>query len=156
MTPEWSRIWEIAKPILMLVLGGFVTSFLERRPRLVRYVVHPSAVVIQPPNGQRTQVHVHALVVKNNGRKPANNVRLGHNTLPDFSVHPNIQYRVEDLPGGGKEIIFPVLVAGADVLVQYLYFPPLIWKGVNTHLFSDEGRAKAINVWQVRQFSKWV
>src|SRR5260370_14947528 len=76
--------------------------------------------------------------------------------MPDFSVHPNIQYRVEALPGGGKEIIFPVLVAGADVLVQYLYFPPLIWKGVNTHLFSDEGRAKAINVWQVRQFSKWV
>jgi hypothetical protein len=155
MTLDWSVVWKIAQPVLLLFIGAYVARLFERRPRLIRYLVHPTAVVHNHPEHGKMLVNLHALVVRNTGKKPATNVRLGHNVLPDFSVYPNIQYRVEDLAGGGKEIVFPVLVAGTEVLVQYLYFPPLIVNGINTHVQSDEGTAKSLNVWLVQRYPEW-
>ena len=152
--PDWQLVWKIAEPVVMIFIGGFINQYIERRPKLIRYVVHPSSVTVRPPGGDPTAINVHAMVVRNTGRKPAMNVRIGHNVLPDFTIFPNIQYTVEDLPAGGREIIIPLLVAGQDVTIQYLYFPPLVWHQINTHVFSDEGAATSINVWPTRQFSR--
>jgi hypothetical protein len=152
---DWPLVWKIAQPILMLFIGGFVTRLFERRPKLIRYLVHPTSVVHNHPQNGRMVVNLHALVVRNSGKKPATNVRLGHTVLPDFSIYPDIQHRVDDLPGGGKEIVFPVLVAGTEVTVQYLYFPPLLFTQINTHVQSDEGAAKFLNVWLVQRYPQW-
>jgi hypothetical protein len=128
------------------------------RATVKAYPIHrtPTSVIHNHPENGKMIVNMHALVVRNNGKKPATNVRLGHNVLPDFSIYPNIQYRVEDLAGGGQEIVFPVLIAGAQVMVQYLYFPPLLANTINTHVQSDEGTAKSWNVWLVQHYPKWV
>lgn len=154
MPLDWPTIWKIAQPILMLFIGGLVARFFERRPRLVSFLLDASSVVVRPPEGQPTRVHLHSLVVRNAGKKPALNVRVGHNVLPEFTVHPDVAYKVEPLPGGGTEIIFPVLVAGEQVSIQYLYFPPLLWHQVNTHIKSDEGPAKIMSVLPQQQFSR--
>jgi len=151
--PNWGVVGRIVEGIILLVIGAFVKDWFDRRPRLIRYVLHPSSVMVRPPQGQHQLVNVHALVVKNVWRGPAKNVRIGHNLLPDFSVYPDTQYTVENLPGGGKEIVIPLLASGQDVLVQYLYFPPVLWTNINTHVQSDEMSAKTINIWHVQKYS---
>lgn len=154
MPLDWPTIWKIAQPILMLFIGGLVARFFERRPKLVSFLLDASSVLVRPPEGQPTRINLHSLVVRNAGKKPALNVRLGHNVLPEFSVHPDIAYRVEALPGGGTELIFPMLVAGEQITIQYLYFPPVVWQTVNTHIKSDDGPAKVLNVLPMQQYSK--
>ncbi len=102
------------------------------------------------------QVNTHSVVFRNAGRKTANNVRLGHNILPDFQVSPDTEYTVADLPGGGKEIRFPKLVPKKQVTITYLYFPPLTWDQVHTHVESDEGPVKVLNVLPTVQLPRWV
>lgn len=154
-SPNWPLVWKISQPILMLFIGGFVTRLFERRPKLIQYLIHATSVVHNHSQNGRMVVNLHALVVRNAGKKPATNVRLGHNVLPDFSVYPSIQYRVEDLPAGGKEIVFPILAPETEITVQYLYFHPLLVNQINTHVRSDEGTAKFRNVWLVQRFPQW-
>jgi len=152
--PNWAVVERIVEIIILPALGWFLKDRYGRRPRLIRYALHPSAVIVkQTPPLNDFAVHVHALVVHNAGRGPATNVRIGHTFLPNFSVYPDLQYSVEKLPSGGMEIVLPLLPAGQDVLVQYLYYPPLVWTNVNTHVHSDETTAKAVNMWHVRKYS---
>ena len=55
-----------------------------------------------------------------------------------------IQHHVEDLPGGGREIVFPLLVPSQQVTITYVYFPPVTWQQINTTTRSDEGFAKIV------------
>jgi hypothetical protein len=64
-------------------------------------------------------------------------------------------YTVRDLPGGEKEIVIPTLVPKKEVTVTYLYFPPLTWSQVNTHLESDDGPVRVIRVLPTLQLPKW-
>lgn len=67
--------------------------------------------------------------------------------LPDnFIVQPDIEYRINDLPGGSKELMFPTLAPKKDIMVSYLYFPPLTYNQINSHIESDAGAAKVVNV----------
>jgi hypothetical protein len=153
---DWTLFSRYAAPILALFAGAALQRFLEKRPKLVIYLAHSSAVTVRPPDGQPTNVHTHSVVVRNAGRKSANNVRIGHQVLPDFSIFPSIKYEVSPLAGGGSEILFPSLVAGEQVTVTYLYFPPLLWSGVNSYTKSDEGFAKALNVLPTPQAPQWL
>ena len=65
-------------------------------------------------------------------------------------------YHVSELPGGGREILFPSLVPGEQVTVSYLYFPPVIWDQVNRSVKSDEGLAKVIQVIPMKQYPQWL
>jgi hypothetical protein len=82
-------------------------------------------------------------------------VRLGHNKLPDYQVYPDVQYQVLDLPNGGKELLFPVIVPQKQITVSYLYFPPVTWEQINSHIESDEGLVKVISVLPTEQLPKW-
>ena len=65
-------------------------------------------------------------------------------------------YEVNDLPGGGRELLFPRLVPGEQVTVTYLYFPPVIWSNINSYTKSDEGLATIINVLPAPRWSPWL
>lgn len=154
MTIDWSLVVDIAAPLLALVAGAALNHLLEARPRLITYLAHASAFRSSRPDGSPFTVHTHSVVLRNSGKKAATNVRLGHNSLPDFQVFPAVQYQVVDLPNGGKELVFPVIVPQKQITVSYLYFPPIVWDQINTHLESDEGPMKVITVLPTAQLPK--
>src|SRR6476660_9528033 len=146
MTIDWTLVARFAGPVLGAVVGWVLARFMQRRPKLLSYLAHSAATAVQPPEGPAVNVNTHSIVIRNGGRLAAHNVRIGHYALPNFSVFPSIQYEVHDLPSGGKEIHFPVLVPGEQVTIAYLYFPPLFWHQVHSYTKSDEGFARVFNV----------
>lgn len=153
---DWKLFAQYTGPVVTLALGALLNHLIERRPKLISYLGHASAVSIKPPTGDAFNVHTHSVVVRNGGRKRAENVRLGHAFLPNFSVYPSVDYEVRDLPDGGKELLFPKLVPGEQVAVTYLYYPPVVWGNVNTYTKSDDGFAKIVQVLPTPQAPTWI
>jgi len=153
---DWMVVATIAAPLLALVAGIWLKNVFENRPQLVTFFGAVSVFNYTAPNGTRLVVHTHDVVVRNTGRRSAHNVRLGHQTLPDHNISPAVDHRVIDVPGGGKEIILPTLVPGEQIVVSYLYFPPITYAQVNTYVKSDEGLATVITVLLEPQAPKWL
>jgi len=151
---DWQIVSRIAAPIIAAMLVIVVTRLLDR-PRVVTYLIHATGVVINPPAGQPIQVNTHSIVVHNTGRKPARNLRLGHFSLPAFSVYPPTTYTVSDLPGGGKEILFPTLVPKEQFTISYLYLPPLLWSQIHSYQKSDEGIARVLSMFPSPRPARW-
>lgn len=147
-TVDWMLVATTFGPILAIAFGAWLTHNIEGRPRLLSYFVHSSAIVTnrQPGGAAPMTIHTHSIVVKNSSRKPANNVRLGHRVLPDFTIHPPIQHEVVVLKDGSSEIVIPKMIRSEQLTISYLYFPPVIWDQINTYTKSDKGFAKIIPV----------
>jgi hypothetical protein len=156
MQLELSVLGGIAVSIALLFIGAWINRAFERRPSLVSYYGHIAAFKHKVPDGTRADIHTHTVILKNDGKKSAKNVRVRHSVLPDFVVYPSVEYTVVDLPEGGREIVFPTLVPAEQLTISYLYFPPLTWTGVNAGIRSDEGIAKAIPMDLQRQWPKWL
>lgn len=154
MTIDWSIVATIAAPIITLFIGAALNRAIENRPKLIIHYGHVSAFRSHREGQTPLHVNTHSVVIRNTGRKSANNIRVTHNYLPDYNVYPDVNYEVNDLPGGGKEILFPILTPKEEVTISYLYFPPVTYNQILTHVKSDEGVAKVINVWQVPIRSK--
>jgi len=154
---DWGQFATYAAPVLALFVGAALDRLLERRPKLISYLVHASAVEIVPPNGVNFWAHIHSVVVRNNGREAATDVRLGHSAWPpNYSVYPPTQHTVVNLPGGTTEIVVPVLVPGEQITVTYLYYPPVVVGQVNTYVKHAKGFAKVLNVLPTPQAAPWV
>lgn len=151
---NWSIVATIAAPIIALFIGALINHLLENRPKVVSYLGHVSGIRLR--SEQPLHVNTHSIVLSNSGRKTATNIRLGHTTLPDFQIFPDTEYEIRDLPGGSKEIIIPILIPKKQITITYLYFPPLTWNQINTHVESDEGPVKILNVLPTVQYPKWV
>ncbi len=156
MTIDWLVVATIAAPLIALFAGIWLNNVFENRPRLVTFYGAVSVFNYTAPNGTKLVVHTHDVVVRNTGRRSAHNVRLGHLTLPDHNISPAVDHRGIEVPGGGREIIFPTLVPGEQVVVSYLYFPPITYAQVNTYVKSDEGLATVITVLLQPQAPKWI
>ncbi|HRD71008.1 MAG TPA: hypothetical protein PK657_12785 [Legionella sp.] len=151
---NWPIVVDIAMPVILLIIGAGLNHFFERRARVITYLGHVSGIKLskfEPP----LTIYTHSIVIKNNGRKVANDIRLGHHTLPDFQVYPDIEYNVRDLPGGQKEIIIPKLIPKKEVTITYLYIPPITWDTINSHLESDDGPIQVIRVLPTPQIPPW-
>ncbi len=148
MNLNWELIVKIAMPIVTLFLGIILNRFIENREKLIAHLGYIASHKVASPIEEQepTIVNTHSLIIRNNGRKAAKNVRIGHNFLPDVNVFPDVDYSINNLPGGGKEIIFPTLIPKKEVTISYLYFPPDTWDGINTFIESDEGSAKIVKV----------
>lgn len=145
MAVDWDLAVKIAGPVLGALVGAGVKHLLDGRPRVVAFLGHVSGIRLQREGGPLA-VGSHSVVIRNAGRKPASNIRIGHNNLPDFQVFPDIEYNVETLPNGSRQIRIPQLIPKKQVTITYLYFPPLTWEQVNTHLETDDGPIKVLNV----------
>lgn len=128
------------------VFGALVKQRVEGSPKLVSSYQHSSAFQAKTPEGQSFTIHTHEVVVRNAGRKPATNVRLSHLVLPQFNIFPSVPYTVEQLPDGSSDIVIPTLVPKQQVTVSYLYYPPLLFTGVNSGIRSDQGFAKPVEL----------
>ncbi|WP_316411086.1 hypothetical protein [Mesoterricola sediminis] len=157
MSIDWDLFSRYLGPIAGVSVGAFLNRHLEKRPKVISYLAHSSAVKMPIPDGESLVVHTHSIVVRNAGRKTATNIRLGHTALPAFSVFPPCQYEVIDLPDkSGNEICIPKLRPDEQVTLAYLYFPPLLWSGINTYAKSDEGFVEIINVLPTPQPARWL
>jgi len=151
---NWDIVVKISVPLLTLFLGVILNKWAEDKPRLISFLSHTFAISSETPEGLHFTVHTHSIVVRNAGRKPATNVRLGHSTLPAFQIYPSTNRTINELPDGSKEIVIPSLVPKEQITINYLYFPPLLWNQVNTYTKSDQGQAKAVSMMLSRQFPK--
>lgn len=156
MAVDWGIVATIVAPLLALVVGAWLNRWLEARPNVISYLANASALRVNPPDQPSIPVHSHTIVLRNAGRKPAHNVRLGHTYLPDFTVYPDTRYEIGDLPNGGKELVIPLLVPEKQVTISYLYFPPVTWNQINTHVESDEGPVKILTVFPRPQQPRWL
>lgn len=151
---DWSLVVEIAKPLVSAGVGLLIGQAIERRAKLVTFYGHVSSFTLQGQNPG--VVNTHALIVRNTGRLACKNVRLSHNVVvPNVTVYPDVSYMRNSLPGGGEEILFPVLVPQEQVTISYLYFPPLTWNQINSSVRSDEGIARVLNVLPTPQLPTW-
>lgn len=146
-------IAKLISPLITLIIGAIIKYYTERRPKIISFIGHVSSFTLN--NEDRTPVFTHSVIVRNVGRKAAQNVRLGHNVMPsNVTVFPKIQYQIENTPEGTSEIVIPILVPKEQVTISYLYFPPITWDKINSYTKSDEGFAKIINVIPIPQPSK--
>jgi len=149
MALDLEIVAKIVSPILVAIVGALLKKYLEAKPRLVFYLVHSSAHPL--PNQENpsisNSVHTHSIVVRNEGKMAAKNVRIGHFFLPaSFQIYPPLTYSLEKGQGESAEIVFPTLVQNEQVSISYLYFPPLLWNQIHAYVKSDEGLAKGINI----------
>lgn len=135
----------IAAPVVALFVGAALDRKLERRPRLISFYSHASAVRVNPTEGEPFNLNSHAVVVRNAGRLTATNVRLGHNHLPnDFSVWPAAEHSVQRRADGTAEIIFPTIVPNEQITVTYLYPAPVTFNQINSYTKGDQGYAQVV------------
>ncbi|WP_308366447.1 MULTISPECIES: hypothetical protein [unclassified Microbulbifer] len=138
-------IAKLAAPVITAIAGFVLKAYFEAKPKLVTYLVHASAIPLHDDNG--TNVNTHSIVVRNSGKKTANNIRIGHIFLPkSFRLFPQLTYEVEGEVHGPAEILIPTLVPGEQVSISYLYFPPILWSGIHAYCKCDETSAKYLNV----------
>ena len=156
MPIDWSIVATVGAPLLALFAGVAIERALERRPKLVSYVGHVSAHMVQQQNGQPLNIYTHSLVLKNSGRKPAKNVRISHFYLPNFNIYPSIQHHTENLSAGGSDIVIPTLIPQQMITISYIYQPPITWEKINGDIRSDEGFAKKLSVLPTIQYPGWL
>lgn len=155
MEINWTIIATIASPIIALFIGAALDRFIERRARLIAYFTHTAAFNIQGVNPMT--IHTHGIVIRNIGKRTATDVRVRHNLLPpNFNVFPIVEHRVEILPGGGTEIIFPALVPNEQITISYLYFPPVFYNQIHAGIRHSEGFATEVTALPTPQYPIWI
>lgn len=154
---NWSLLAQVTVPVACIFIGAIVNKLVERRPRLIVYYGHASSFQVPGQAGNPSfGINTHSIIIRNTGRLAANNVRVGHNYLPpNHTVFPVVSHTRQIIPGGGEEILFPVMVAGEQIIISYLYFPPLTWNQIATQVRSDEGFATGLNVIPTPQRPWW-
>lgn len=155
MATDWRLVTQVCLPVGTLFLGAWVNRWFEKRPALTSHFSHVSAFKYTLDNGNKVDIYTHSVVLRNAGKRTANNVRLRHTFLPDFQILPPVAHSVIDLADGAKEILIPSLVPSEQVTVSYLYFPPRTYAHINAGIRSDEGFAADIPVLLQRQYPKW-
>jgi hypothetical protein len=136
---------KLAAPVITAVVAFIIKKYFEAEPKLISYLVHASAIPLNDEN--KLKVNTHSIVVRNSGKKTANNIRIGHNHLPkSYQLHPQVTHEVTEGTDESAEILIPTLVPGEQISISYLYFPPVIWNQINSYCKSDEVNAKYINV----------
>jgi hypothetical protein len=155
VTIDWDLVAKIVSPILGALAGAFAKHLLDSRPKVVAFLGHVSGVALQSTNPPMF-VGTHSVVLRNAGGKAAKGIRLGHNTLPDYSIYPDTPHVVNTLPSGAKEIQIASLVPKKQITITYLYFPPLTWEQVNTYLEHEEGSVRVLQVLPAIQPARWL
>lgn len=154
---DWDLTIKIIGPLLGTAVGVWIKTWAEKRPRVVAFVQHVGAVRLEGVGDVPAMfVGTHTVVLRNSGGKKAENLRLGHQQLPAFRIAPDIEYKVVPLAGGGLEIQIPLLIPKKQISITYLYTAPLQWTGVNTHLETDEGPIRVLNVLPTVPPPKWL
>ena len=113
-------IAKIAAPLVSLAVAAIIKATLEGRSRLVAYVGHVAAFVLENEEGAKTQAHSHNIVLQTSGRKSASNVRVPHGVAQsavNIHVSPPVHYTIESNPAGQFQILIPTLAPKEQVTI---------------------------------------
>lgn len=155
MQINWSVFATIASPVIALFIGAILNRLIERRAKLIAYFTHTA--VFNIPGATSITIHTHGIVIRNVGKRTATDVRVRHNIVPpNFNVFPTIEHRIENLPGGGAEIIFPALVPNEQVSISYLYFPPILFNQMHAGVRHSEGFATEVAALPTPRYPVWL
>lgn len=116
-------------------------SYLVRRflfgPKVIYYLGQASTFTLTAPSNPVVRTHV--FFVANVGKTRADNVRVGHSSLPKhFLVSPKeIGHRV-DKGNGSDEIVFPTLHPKEQVMISYLYSGTQQWHDIHLYTRCDQ------------------
>lgn len=90
-------------------------------------------------------INTHSIVVRNSGKQTAHNVRIDHAIFPpSYNVYPPVSHSLSASGRQGAEILIPLLVAGEQITISYLYFPPLLYSQIGAWVKCDEGAGRFI------------
>jgi hypothetical protein len=154
MAIDWVLVSNIATPTVTLFIGAGINKVTERRANLVTYYGHVSVFNIQGP--QNLQVNAHSVIVRNAGGRAARNVRISHNIMPpNVHIWPPVESQTVNMPGGGADIVIPLLVPGEQITISYLYDTRFTFNQINSTVRSDEGFAKVLTILLTPQLPKW-
>ena len=136
--PTSDLLLKLLSPIISSIIGILLKKFSDSKPHLTAYVGHISA--FPQKAGETTHINTHGIIIKNDGNKPAVNVRIGHNFLPEYHMlYPRIDFKVSTTKSGTKEIIIERIVPTEQVAISYLYFTPLSYDAIHSYIKSDDG-----------------
>ena len=149
-------IEQLVFPILLLLAGALIHYLISKRlAKTVRLVSYLGASAVHRVKEPPAVVHTHSIVIGNNGREAATNVRIRHAFLPaNVDVYPETKYEVIEIGDTVKEMVFDRLRPGKYLTISYLYFPPILWRDIHDGIECDQGAAKVINMGLSRQFAK--
>ncbi len=158
MNIDWTIVSQIAVPLIICVVSIVLTKYFNEKEKLIAFYGHiashalDSTIEDQPV----THIYTHAVVIRNNGNKTATNVKITHNHLPSFTIHPDTNFMRNPLPNGGAELVIPRITPKQEYTISYLYFPPITYDQIRSSIESDKGLAKIVNVRLQQIFPKWV
>jgi hypothetical protein len=137
---DWGIVAEILKVVLGVSVGVVATYVLERRVRLIAYFGHIAEFnVAIDPTKPAGRIHTHNLIIENQGRATAHNVKVSQAyATNNIHVRPDIPYSKNTLPGGGEELVFDRLSPKEQIYISYLYVPPLLWHQFQHRVTCDE------------------
>jgi len=141
----------IGAAVVSLLGTWLLRSYYEGRVRLVGYLLHSATVTVaRTSDREGVKLNIHTIVIRNRGRKTANNIRIGHSVprsrIEDVFVWPPVSYWIEDTGDETFELILSTLVPNEQSQVTYVYFPPLTVDQIHAHLKSDEALGQTIDV----------
>lgn len=161
ISPE--ELLKISSPFVVAIIVFLLNKFFNNKPKLIAYYGHFSRHFLKKPQ-PNIPIFTHSVVVRNIGRLTATNVRLGHNKrvnkdgealeFPEINIFPEVMYSIVDLPDGGKEIVFPTLVAKKQITVSYLYFFSE-YASFNSYVECTEGAAEIIWAIPTKELPVW-
>lgn len=149
MTADLEALLKLLSPLLIALISFALKRHFEEKPKLITYIIHADAVSVGgDANSSESIVNTHVVVVRNAGKKAAKNVRIGHYELPPgFKVSPPLAYSIARPPTGkAAEILIPTLSPNDQVVITYMYLPPLTWNQISAYAKSDEGSARGVKV----------
>lgn len=142
--------------LIVLIIAGFILFKIQsKKPKLVSYLTNIS--FFELPGPPPFSVGTHTIIIQNNGRGKAEEIEVGHSQLPFVKVIPDIQFRIEDTPQGGKIIKFPNLLHKQKINISYLYTHtsnPTVY--LPTFVKSKEVDAKVIQTFLSPIYPKWI
>ncbi len=152
---ELAVFLQIAIPLLCIFLGAYLSNWFVQ-PSLIAYIGFVADFHIKTDTNP-VDIFTHSLVIRNQGKKVANNVRLGHFCLPpNYRVSPSVDYSIETTSNGIKEILLPRLLPGEQITISYVYFDSIVTGKIHNYVKSDEVLARVVKVLSVQQYPTWV
>ena len=137
-------------------VGAIIVKRVQGKARLVSHWGSVSAFTIRNANQPPVTIHTHEIVIRNAGSKPANDVRVTHNFLPEhFNINPALPYSVQELPGTQRDIVIPKLVPKQQIVISYLYYPPVTYAQINAGVRCDEGFATPVEMAISEKPARW-
>lgn len=155
---DWVVFYKITEKLVLLLVGVGLDRLIERRPKLIVHWGHVATFNIRDKSLPKPlAVNTHAIFLRNVGRQPATNIRVVHKLLPDnYTVLPvSVAHQVVKNADGSGEIQISRLVPQEQIVVSYLYYPPLTYDQIHDRILHDQGFAKGVPVLLTRQLTKW-